>query len=113
MGAVTGAHDFLKIVTMAKINPPIAPPNTRGTDSVGAFRNRFQLQAAVATAQINSTPVLLAVPCTVIASPKATPSPRNAFSFKAGLAVLINCAIGQLHSCFCYRCQINFSLKDA
>src|SRR5271168_681883 len=52
----------------------------------------FQVQAAVAITQISSKPVLLTVPCSVIASPSPTPSPWNALAFRAGFDVLIKSA---------------------
>src|SRR5579859_6569676 len=47
-----------------------------------------QVQAAVATTQSKSRPVLLTVPCNVMASPNAT-CPLKAFSFRAGFEVRI------------------------
>src|ERR1700730_7141210 len=76
------------------MRPPISPINASGPTDSGEceWRNKFQVQAAVAITHTNSTPVLLTVPCSVIASPKATPSPRNVRSFNAGFDVLISCA---------------------
>src|SRR5205823_6368617 len=56
-------------------------------------RKRFHVQAAVAITQSRSTPVLLTVPCTVMASPKAARSPLKTSSFRAGFEVRISCAM--------------------
>src|SRR5215470_613110 len=93
MGAVIGDQACLKMVTKATMNPPIAPSAKSGpTDEMAvsgsaAFRNRFHVQAAVATEQINSMPVLLTVPETVIRSPTTKPSDSNAEGFNAGFDV--------------------------
>jgi hypothetical protein len=51
--------------------------------------NRFQLQAAVATTQINKMPVLLTVPEMVMLSSNTAPPTRNASPDNAGLEVFI------------------------
>src|ERR1700733_781391 len=85
-----GDHSFLNTVMMAKMRPPTTPTSASGATVAGEgeFKKRCHVQAAVAMAQISSKPVLLTVPCSVMASPKATPWLRNACSFSAGLAVL-------------------------
>src|SRR5580700_1323298 len=86
-GAVKGAQVFLKMVTKAVIRPPSRPPIIHGIAFSGLGEcERPQVQAEVATTQSRSMPVLLTVPCTVIASPVAI-WPWKAFSFRAGFAV--------------------------
>src|ERR1700722_11484225 len=69
------------------MRPPKIPPIIQGMASSGFGEcERPQVQAEVATTQSSSSPVLLTVPCTVIASPTAT-WPWKAFSFRAGFAV--------------------------
>src|SRR3546814_13775549 len=41
IGAVTGAHSFLKIVTIARMKPPIRPPHT--------YRQPVMLYVVIAT----------------------------------------------------------------
>src|SRR5271156_6417327 len=86
-----GDHSFLKIVTSATINPPIPPIHTSGNtvSEAGAWKNRFQLQASVATTQISRIPVLLTVPGKVMASPDTARSTLKLFTFKAGFEVFI------------------------
>src|SRR5258707_14184240 len=96
MGAVNGAQFALKIVTSATIKPPKTPPIIHGTAAPGTGEcDKPQVHAAVATTQSRSRPVLLTVPCSVIASPKAT-WPLNAFSLRAGLEVCIRLSISQI-----------------
>src|SRR6266436_1860692 len=93
MGAVNGAQFCLKMVTSATMKPPKTPPIIHGMAAPGAGEcDNPHVQAAVATTQSCSRPVLLTVPCRVIASPKAT-WPLNAFSLSAGLDVRIRLAI--------------------
>src|SRR5579863_8084276 len=82
------------MVISAKINPPIPPTSSIGTTACGfpESMKTFQVHAAVATTHNNRSPVLLTVPCTVIASPIPAPSPSNAFGFNAGFDVLIRSA---------------------
>src|SRR4029077_17596098 len=88
-----GDHACLKIVISATMNPPMAPTANKGPtyniDASGAhaFRNRLQVQAAVATVQISRMPVLLTDPDTVIRSPITKPSVSNADGFNAGFDV--------------------------
>src|SRR6267378_3162339 len=94
MGAVNGAQFGLKMVTSATMKPPKTPPIIHGMAAPGTGEcDKPQVHAAVATTQSRSRPVLLTVPCSVIASPKAT-WPLNAFSLSAGLEVRIRFAIG-------------------
>src|SRR5580693_6683841 len=87
MGAVIGAQFGLKMVASAAMRPPKIPPIIHGMALSGCGEcERPQVQAEVATTQSSSTPVLLTVPCTVIASPTPT-TPWKAFSFSAGLEV--------------------------
>src|SRR6266481_4059526 len=87
-GAVIGAQLRLKIVTSAVTIPPSNPPIIHGMAAPGVSEcAKPQVQAAVATTQSSSTPVLFTVPCKVIASPPTATSPRKAFSFSAGLEV--------------------------
>src|SRR5690242_11148960 len=91
-----GDQVFLKMVTSATTKPPMRPPIIQGmaASGVGDLESP-QVQAAVATTQRRSTPVLLTVPCNVMASPKAT-CPLNAFSFNAGFDVRIRLATAGL-----------------
>src|SRR5260221_4038725 len=57
-----------------------------GAPAVGDWANP-KVNADVATRKSSSKPVLFTVPCRVIASPPSVTSPRNAFSFSAGLDV--------------------------
>src|SRR5467141_1775026 len=94
MGAVNGAQFGLKMVASATIKPPKTPPIIHGMAAPGAGEcDNPQVHAAVATTQSSSRPVLFTVPCSVIASPKAT-WPLKAFSLSAGLDVRIRFAIG-------------------
>src|SRR5258707_4618135 len=87
-GAVIGAQLRLKIVTSAVTIPPSNPPIIHGIAAPGVSECAIpQVQAAVATTQSSSSPVLFTVPCKVIASPPTATSPRQAFSFSAGLEV--------------------------
>src|SRR2546427_4311269 len=96
MGAVSGAQFGLKMVTSATMKPPKTPPIIHGTAAPGSGEcDKPQVHAAVATTKSKSRPVLLTVPCSVIASPKAT-WPLNAFSFSAGLEVRIKFAMTEL-----------------
>src|SRR5450755_2867886 len=82
-----GDQVFLNVVISATMNPPINPPNIQGIAASGASEcDMPQVHAAVATAHSSRKPVLLTVPCKVIASPVATTS-RNAFSLRTGLEV--------------------------
>src|SRR5713226_7094808 len=93
MGAVNGAQFGLKMVTSATMKPPKTPPIIHGTAAPGIGEcDKPQVHAAVATTQSRRKPVLLTVPCSVIASPKATWS-LKAFSLSAGLEVRIRFAI--------------------
>src|SRR5216684_7837180 len=81
------------MVTSATMKPPKTPPIIHGMAAPGAGEcDNPHVQAAVATTQSRSRPVLLTVPCKVIASPKAA-CPLKAFSFSAGFDVRIRLAI--------------------
>src|SRR5260370_51632 len=85
--AVSVPQCFSKMEKKAVTIPSIGPPISQGKAACGAVEcARPQVQAEEATTHSNSTPVLLTVPCSVIASPTAT-WPRNAFSFRAGFDV--------------------------
>src|SRR5271157_3038307 len=98
-GAVTPAHSFLKIVTIATMNPPMPPTTSIGPTACiaswgdVALKKRFQVHAAVATQQISRMPVLLTAPDTVMLSPKVASPVRNASPLKAGFEVLISWGI--------------------
>src|SRR2546426_3535171 len=106
MGAVSGAQFGLKMVTSATMKPPKRPPIIHGTAAPGTGEcDKPQVHAAVATTQSRRKPVLLTVPCNVIASPKAT-WPLKAFSLSAGLDVRIRFAIGVS----LFDCKYQFTL---
>src|SRR5271165_376451 len=93
IGAVNGDQVFLKMVTSATTKPPMIPPAIHGYTASGVFECASpQVHAAVATTQSKSRPVLLTVPCNVIASPAAA-SPLKAFSLRAGLDVRMRLAM--------------------
>ena len=74
----------LKTVTRAVINPPMSPTNMKGMGT-----ELFQTKAAAASRMRRERPVLLTVPCRVMApSPCARVMPRNVLSLRAGLPVL-------------------------
>src|SRR5260370_31663274 len=76
------------MVARAVTTPPRTPRISHGIAAPGVSECAIpQVQAAVATTQSNSKPVLFTVPCKVIASPPTATSPRKAFSFSAGLEV--------------------------
>src|ERR1700722_12341447 len=52
--------------------------------------NMLHVHAAVAITQTRSTPVLLTVPCTVIALPETARSPWNVVALSAGFEVFIS-----------------------
>src|ERR1700682_1029907 len=86
------------MVTSATTKPPKTPPIIHGMAASGAWEcDKPQVHAAGATTQSSSRPVLLTVPCNVIASSKAT-CPLKAFSFSAGLDVRIRFAIREILS---------------
>src|SRR3546814_11612385 len=93
MGAVTGAHSFLKIVTIARMKPPIRPPQTYRPPTMpsGVISTLFQANAAVITASTSRIAVLPPVPFRVIAPPAARAPTvplqrsRQVGSFSAGL----------------------------
>src|SRR5216684_4271094 len=93
IGAVIGAQFGSKMVASATMKPPKTPPIIHGMAAPGDGEcDKPQVHAAVATTQSRRKPVLLTVPCSVIASPKAT-WPLNAFSLSAGFDVRIRFAI--------------------
>src|SRR5260370_28276691 len=93
MGAVIGAQLCLTMVTSATMKPPKTPPIIHGMAAPGAGEcDKPQVHAAVATTQSRRKPVLLTVPCSLIASPKAT-CPLKALSLSARLDVRIRFAI--------------------
>src|ERR1700720_2314290 len=76
------------MVTSAVTNPPKIPPIIQGVTASGVSEcAKPHVHAAVATTHSSSKPVLLTVPCRVIASPPRVTSLRNAFSLRAGLDV--------------------------
>ena len=64
MGAVKPAQFFLKIVTIATMNPPMAPPNIHGMTAPGfaLVRYMFQVQDAVRMARTSKMAVLFTAP---------------------------------------------------
>src|SRR5438093_11028717 len=85
------------------MKPPKTPPIIHGMAAPGTGEcDKPQVHAAVATTQSRRKPVLLTVPCNVIASPKAT-WPLKAFSLSVGLVVRIRFAIW----CLPVRLQIS------
>src|SRR5258707_14481499 len=93
VGGETGPHLGLRRVTSKTTTPTKTPPITHGTAAPGTGEcDKPQVHAAVATTKSKSRPVLLTVPCNVMASPKAT-WPLKAFSLSAGLEVRIRFAI--------------------
>ena len=74
MGAVTGDHSFLKMVTRAKMNPPMKPTSISGATEAGLWvaANWFQVKPAEMTVRMSRMPVLLMVPPRVMA-PVVTP----------------------------------------
>src|SRR2546426_2574766 len=93
IGAVTGDHSFLKIVTSATTKPPIAPTMIQGpaTDGWSAARTCAQTHAAGTTTRNSRNAVRFTVPSTVIAG--AVGSRRtstNVFAFRAGFDVRIS-----------------------
>src|SRR3546814_2220829 len=90
MGAVTGAHSFLKIVTIARMKPPIRPPHTYRPPVMpsGVIATLLQAKAAVITASTSRIAVLPNVPFRVIAPPAArektvpTPGSKEVESFR-------------------------------
>src|SRR5438093_12621280 len=92
MGAVTGDHSFLKIVTRATTKPPIAPARIHGpaTDGSSAVRTCAHTHAAGTTTRNNRNAVRFTVPSIVIAG--AVGSRRTSakvFAFRAGFDVRI------------------------
>src|SRR5437588_11737481 len=101
-GAVTGAHSFLKMVTIAATNPPIPPSTIHGpaTDGSSAVRTWLQTQAAGTTTGKRRNAALLTVPSSVIAG--AVGSRRRSAkvrAFRAGLDVRIR-AMGLLEKMY-------------
>src|SRR6476659_3580931 len=77
------------MVTRATMKPPM-PPIINGRTAVsGAAVNRFQLQAAVSTAQIRRIPVLFTAPEIVMLSAESSWARRKVFELNAGLDVFI------------------------
>src|SRR2546426_10204548 len=88
MGAVTGDHSFLKIVTRATTKPPIAPPRIHGPATAGssAVRTCAHTHAAGTTTRSSRNAVLFIVPSTVMAG--AAGGRRGAvkvLAFRAGV----------------------------
>src|SRR5262245_53891569 len=93
MGAVSADHSFLNTVTRHVIKPPNKPPIIQGNAASGCSECASpHVHAAVTTTHSSRIPVLLTVPCTVIASPVAI-WPSNVFSFRTGFALPNNRAI--------------------
>src|SRR6266571_2783335 len=102
MGAVTGDHSFLKIVTNATTRPPIAPTMIQGpaTEGSSAVRTCAHTHAAGRTTKNNRNAVRFTVPSTVIAG--AVGSRRtsaNVFAFRAGFDVRIKAMAPRSFGC--------------
>src|SRR6266852_8360108 len=92
MGAVTGDHSLLKIVTMATTKPPIAPTMIHGpaTEGLSAVRTCAHTHAAGSTTKNNRNAVRFTVPSTVMAGAVGSRrTPANVFAFRAGFDVRI------------------------
>src|SRR6266568_530443 len=91
-GAVTGDHSFLKMVTMAAMNPPITPSAIHGpaTEGSKAGRTWDHTQAAGTTTKNSRNAALFTVPSSVIAGVVGSRcTPANAFALRTGLEVRI------------------------
>src|SRR6266853_6029468 len=92
MGAVTGDHSLLKIVTMPTTKPPIAPTMIHGpaTEGLSAVRTCADTHAAGGTTKNNRNAVRFTVPSTVMAGAVGSRrTPANVFAFRAGFDVRI------------------------
>ncbi len=100
MGEVIGDHSFLKMVTMATMNPPNAPTSTAGPAKLRSCvcMKEFHVHAAVATAHSSRMPVLLTVPLSDMRAEASTRFPPywlcakllKVFWLSAGFEVLNN-----------------------
>src|SRR6516165_11459395 len=89
------AHCFLKIVTSARMKPPMPPMAIIGATDDGSplEKKRFHVHAAEATHKITRMPVLLTAPDTVMMSPPKPARSRKVFCPSAGFDVFIRSAI--------------------
>src|SRR5437763_17096427 len=90
MGAVTGDHSFLKIVTNATTRPPIAPTMIQGpaTEGSSAVRTCAHTHAAGRTTKNNRNAVRFTVPSTVLAAAAAARrTSAYVCAFRAGRGV--------------------------
>src|ERR1700704_3110112 len=114
MGAVTGDHSFLKIVTTATTKPPIAPTMIQepATDGSSAVRTCAHTHAAGATTRNSRNAVRFTVPSTVIAG--AVGSRRRSakvFALRAGFAVRIKAMAINLATCHPHRRHLAVQLQ--
>src|SRR5450755_4076807 len=88
-GAVTPAHSFLKMVTIARMKPPMPPTMSMGATDDGSpvAKKRFQVQAAEATHNSIRMPALFTVPEIVMVSPATPEMSRKVFGPSAGFDV--------------------------
>src|SRR3546814_17564589 len=77
MGAVTGAHSFLKIVTIARMNPPLRPPHTYRQPDMpsGVITTLLHPKPPVITARSHRIEVLQPQQFRVTAPPAARQEP--------------------------------------
>src|SRR5215469_7488211 len=89
------AHSFLKIVTIARMNPPMPPTAIMTATDEGSpvAKKRFHVHAAEATHKMMRMPALFTAPDTVIVSPLKPARSRKVFCPSAGFDVFIRSAI--------------------
>src|SRR3546814_19562559 len=77
MGAVTGAHSCLKIVTIARMKPPIRPPHPKRPPVMpsGVLATLLHPKAAVINARTRRLAVFPTMPSREIAPPVASETP--------------------------------------
>src|SRR5215469_3669443 len=89
------AHSFLKIVTNARMNPPMPPMAIMGATDEGSpvAKKRLHVHAAEATHKMTRMPALFTAPDTVMVSPLKPARSRKVFCDSAGFDVFIRSAI--------------------
>src|SRR5215471_3758556 len=89
------AHSFLKIVTIARMNPPMPPMSIIGGIDAGSpvAKKRFHVHAAEATHKMTRMPALFTAPDTVMVAPLKPARSRKVFCPSAGFDVFIRSAI--------------------
>src|SRR5512140_2933924 len=97
MGAVIPDQTGLKMVTRARIKPPMAPTSTKGVTEAGLpdLKKIPQVQEAVRQTQSSRRRALVVAPwMDMVSSLRATrPRPEKVVELSAGLALLIPIAI--------------------